>query len=51
MSGLDEKPLPPGENECCESGACSPCVWDRYYGELRAWRIRQSELKAQREQK
>ncbi len=32
-----EKPTPPADSECCESG-CTPCVWDTYYEELRLWR-------------
>ena len=38
-----DKPIPPGDGECCESG-CSPCVWDRYYAALRAWEARQASL-------
>ncbi len=49
MSEPIEKPLPPGDNECCESGACNPCVWDRYYAELQDWRMKQHELKQQAE--
>lgn len=36
-----DKPIPPGDGECCESG-CSPCVWDRYYEALRTWEARQA---------
>lgn len=36
MSGVSEKPTPPADYECCESG-CSPCVWDRYYEALQRW--------------
>lgn len=40
---MAEKPTPPGEYECCDSG-CEPCVWDIYYDELRAWQqARRSE--------
>jgi Oxidoreductase-like protein, N-terminal len=39
-----DKPIPPGDGECCESG-CSPCVWDRYYDALRAWEAQQASLK------
>ncbi|WP_371186954.1 oxidoreductase-like domain-containing protein [Thalassotalea maritima] len=46
-----EKPLPPGDGECCESGSCNPCVWDFYYSELQKWRIQQAELKKSAEQK
>ncbi|WP_169303142.1 oxidoreductase-like domain-containing protein [Thalassotalea mangrovi] len=44
-----EKPQPPAEGECCESGVCDPCVWDFYYKELQQWRIQQSELQAVQE--
>lgn len=46
MTDLLEKPFPPADGECCESGSCMPCVWDNYYAELQKWRIQQSELKA-----
>lgn len=36
MSTANEKPEPPHEWECCESG-CSPCVWDHYYEKVRLW--------------
>nr|WP_320134894.1 oxidoreductase-like domain-containing protein [uncultured Amphritea sp.] len=39
-----EKPTPPGDYECCESG-CSPCVWDLYYEELNAWNAEQKAAK------
>ncbi|WP_221796494.1 oxidoreductase-like domain-containing protein [Oceanobacter mangrovi] len=32
----DDKPLPPGDNECCESG-CDRCVWDIYREEVAEW--------------
>lgn len=38
-----DKPIPPGDGECCESG-CSPCVWDRYYEALHAWEAQQASL-------
>ena len=41
-STMTEKPQPPLEGECCES-ECSPCVWDRYYEELAAWRQAQAQ--------
>ncbi|NMP17160.1 oxidoreductase-like domain-containing protein [Thalassotalea sp. Y01] len=44
-----EKPYPPADGECCESGACNPCVWDRYYAELQQWRVQQAELKTQQQ--
>lgn len=40
-----DKPTPPQDGECCES-ECSPCVWDRYYEELAAWRRAQAERHA-----
>ncbi len=40
MSDVDEKPQPPGDYECCESG-CSVCVWDVYFEALRAWQEEQ----------
>jgi len=43
MSDILEKPTPPADGSCCES-ACSPCVWDFYYEELKAWRLQQVEL-------
>lgn len=38
---MKEKPTPPGDSECCESG-CTPCVWDRYYEELQEWQKEQA---------
>ncbi|WP_415891336.1 oxidoreductase-like domain-containing protein [Neptuniibacter sp. SY11_33] len=35
-----EKPVPPGDFECCESG-CSQCVWDIYSDELDEWKAQQ----------
>ena len=43
-----EKPTPPGEYECCESG-CEPCVWDIYYEDMREWKEAQEKLKAAQE--
>ncbi len=40
-----EKPTPPADGECCES-ECSPCVWDRYYEELRLWQQQEVARKA-----
>ncbi|SET70806.1 oxidoreductase-like domain-containing protein [Thalassotalea agarivorans] len=42
-----EKPFPPADGECCESGSCQPCVWDNYYTELQKWRIEQAKLNEQ----
>ena len=39
-----EKPTPPANSECCES-ECSPCVWDTYFEELKAWNAEQAALK------
>ncbi|WP_286238659.1 oxidoreductase-like domain-containing protein [Neptuniibacter halophilus] len=46
MTNSPERPTPPGEYECCESG-CSPCVWDTYYEELNAWNAAQMAAKAE----
>ena len=35
-----EKPIPPADGECCESG-CEPCIWDDYYEQLRQWHATQ----------
>jgi len=43
---MAEKPQPPGEYDCCESG-CDPCVWDTYYEDLKEW---QTAEKARKEQ-
>lgn len=43
---MHEKPTPPADNECCESGCC-PCVWDLYHEELQLWRVEQEKLKAE----
>lgn len=32
-----EKPIPPADGECCESG-CTHCVWEVYTEALRQWR-------------
>jgi hypothetical protein len=40
-----EKPSPPIDGECCESGSCTPCVWDKYYAKLKVWRLEQVEIK------
>lgn len=36
-----DKPTPPQDGECCESG-CDPCVWDTYYAALREWEAQQA---------
>lgn len=43
MNQLTEKPTPPADSECCESG-CSPCVWDTYYEALTEWNATQARL-------
>ncbi|WP_290700104.1 oxidoreductase-like domain-containing protein [Amphritea sp.] len=45
-----EKPTPPADCECCESG-CTPCVWDTYYEELQAWNAKQKASKEAEKQK
>jgi hypothetical protein len=42
-----KKPLAPRDAECCESGSCSPCVWDNYYAELKVWRLEQVKINDQ----
>jgi hypothetical protein len=37
-----EKPIPPGDYDCCESG-CEPCVWDVYQAEMAQWRAVQTQ--------
>ncbi len=37
-----EKPIPPGDYDCCESG-CEPCVWDVYQAEMSQWRAAQAQ--------
>ena len=41
---MSERPMPPEDWECCESG-CSPCVWDTYYKDLKEWNAEQKALK------
>tara|TARA_R110001583_G_scaffold41166_9_gene131079 strand:+ start:682 stop:948 length:267 start_codon:yes stop_codon:yes gene_type:complete len=36
----DDKPLPPGDYECCESG-CDRCVWDIYREDVAEWEAAQ----------
>jgi|TARA_B110000881_G_C18522143_1_gene488269 hypothetical protein len=47
VSPSKPKPLPPSEGECCESGSCTPCIWDNYYAELKIWRLEQVKIKEQ----
>lgn len=44
-----EKPIPPANSECCESG-CSRCVWDTYYEEMQVWNAEQQAAKAAEKQ-
>lgn len=37
-----EKPTPPGDYDCCESG-CEPCVWDIYQTEMALWRTAEAK--------
>lgn len=41
LKPMNEAPIPPAPNECCESG-CDPCVWDIYYEALRKWQEQQN---------
>ena len=43
---MNEKPMPPADNECCESG-CEPCVWDLYREELAHWQEEQKKAEEQ----
>ncbi|WP_372834159.1 oxidoreductase-like domain-containing protein [Pontibacterium sp.] len=45
MTANAERPVPPGDNECCEGG-CSPCVWDHYHEAMRVWQEQQKAEKA-----
>ncbi|MDP2548617.1 oxidoreductase-like domain-containing protein [Oceanobacter sp. 4_MG-2023] len=44
----DDKPLPPGDYECCESG-CDRCVWDIYREDVAEWEAAQKAKRAQAE--
>lgn len=50
MSDTSDKPIPPADGECCESG-CEPCVWDTYYEELRLWQEKEKQAQKQKESK
>lgn len=41
-----DKPTPPADNECCESG-CEPCVWDFYREELAEWQSAQIKVEVE----
>ena len=45
---MSEKPTPPADNECCESG-CTPCVWDTYYEEVSEWQQAEADAKKRAE--
>lgn len=49
LSMSAEKPIPPANSECCESG-CSRCVWDTYYEEMQVWNAEQQAAKAAEKQ-
>ncbi len=38
---MKEKPMPPGDYECCESG-CERCVWDVYREDMNEWQQAQT---------
>ncbi|MGO3860216.1 oxidoreductase-like domain-containing protein [Neisseriaceae bacterium CLB008] len=40
-----EEPVAPEDWACCGSG-CTPCVWDTYYEEKRAYEAQQQAIKA-----
>jgi len=42
----DERPLPPGDYDCCESG-CDRCVWDIYRADVAEWEAEQKGKKGQ----
>jgi len=44
-----EKPTPPGDYDCCESG-CEPCVWDIYHTEMNLWRDAEAKRVAAKEE-
>lgn len=37
ISPISTKPVPPADDDCCGGGACSPCVWDQHYADLKKW--------------
>ncbi len=41
MTDKIEKPQKPAPSECCGGGSCCPCVWDRYFEELKVWKQQQ----------
>ena len=45
---MKDKPLPPGDYECCESG-CDRCVWDIYREDLQEWEQQQQQLQQQQQ--
>lgn len=44
-----EKPTPPGDYDCCESG-CERCVWDIYHTEMNLWRDAEAKRVAAKEE-
>jgi hypothetical protein len=45
---MQDKPTPPGEYDCCESG-CEPCIWDTYNEKMAAWRAAEQKARQDRE--
>ncbi|WP_426369293.1 oxidoreductase-like domain-containing protein [Pseudocolwellia sp. HL-MZ7] len=43
MRKLLEKPSQPADDDCC-GGGCSPCVWDYFYEDRKAWKDQQTLL-------
>lgn len=44
-----EAPIPPADNECCDSG-CERCVWTVHAEETAAWRARHAAWLARQKQ-
>jgi hypothetical protein len=44
MQKLIDKPIPPGEHDCCGNG-CAPCVWDIYYEQQQRWQQQEAALR------
>lgn len=41
-----DKPIRPGNYDCCEGG-CSPCIWDTYYEDMEVWKAAQAKKKSE----
>lgn len=50
MTEMMEKPQPPADFECCESG-CTLCVWDLYYEALQVWKDQQAQINSDEHEK